>query len=387
MSEPAGRARVWLVTAIMVAFIVYGSLYPFDFRVPPNGPGALAVLLGSWNARPGRGDFIANVLLYLPLGFFALPGFRRGTGLVGAVFAGALLSLSMELTQYYDAGRDTEATDFYANTLGAFLGGLAALAVGARFRSPLAGEAFGRPIPVLLIVAWLAYRLYPYVPTINLHKYIGALRPVFVHPSLTAYDLFRQSAIWLTLFALIGAIVRGRLSIHLVLVFAAVVLCAKVTIINTELRMAEVAGVGVAFAVWLCLVMCSPRVRAGIAGGVLYVYVTTSRLEPFQFQSVSGPFGWIPFRSLMYGSVVVDTLSFLEKFFLYGSLLYLLGIASARRLPVTVFVAALLLTTSGMETFLPGRSAEITDALLVVVIAAIFALLPPETGTVTDPRP
>jgi VanZ family protein len=386
MSEPHGRARIWAVTAVMVAFIVYGSLYPFNFRIPPSGPGALAVFVGGWDARPGRGDFIANILLYIPLGFFFQLGFRRGPGLVGAALAGSLLSLSMELMQYYDVGRDTEATDFYANTLGAFLGGLAALAVGARFRPP---SIAAHPIPALLIVAWLAYRIYPYVPTINLHKYIDALRPVFGHPSLTAYDLFRQSAIWLTLFTLIGAIVRGRRPTWPVLLFALAVLCAKVMIIDTELRVAELTGVGVAFVVWFCLGRCSQRARAGIVGGVLCVYVTASRLEPFQFQTVAGPFGWVPFRSLMYGSVVVDTLSFLEKFFLYGSLLYLLGSASGRRLPVTVFVAALLLATSWMQIYLPGRSAEITDALLVLAIAAIFALLPPEADATLkfiDPR-
>jgi VanZ family protein len=209
-----------------------------------------------------------------------------------------------------------------------------------------------------------------------------------VDPSLSAYDLFRQSAIWLTLFALIGAIVRGRRSTHLVLLFAVAVLSAKVMIIDTELRIAELTGVAVAFAVWLGLTRCPARVRAGIAGGVLCIYVVVSRLEPFQFQAVAGPFGWIPFHSLMFGSVVVDTLSFLEKFFLYGSLLYLLGKASGRRLPVVVLVAALMLTTSWMETFLPGRSAEITDALMVLAIAVIFTLLPPETNSkITGPRP
>jgi VanZ family protein len=382
MEEPAPRSKIWLVALIMAVFIVYGSLYPFDFRIPPGGAGPIAVFLASWNARPGRGDFLANILLYSPFGFFCLLGPRRigsARTFFLAVLAGGLLSLCMELTQYYDFGRDTEATDFYANTLGTFLGALAGLVAGRAFHVPLTGGVAVRP--VLLISAWVSYRLYPYVPTIDLHKYWNALKPVVLTPSLTAYDLFRQTAIWLTLCALIDAAVRGRRPVRLVGLFAIGVLCAKVLMIAADVRVAELAGFAVAFVLWLGSRSCPPRVRAGFAGIVLCGYVAASRLEPFQFDSTARPFGWIPFQSFMFGSLAVDTLSFLEKFFLYGSMLYLLNHASGgRQLTTAVAVAALLLATSWMEMFLPNRSAEITDALMVLVIALIFALLPAEPG-------
>jgi hypothetical protein len=50
---------MWPVAVIMLAGIVYGSLYPFEFRVPANGIGPLATFVHSWNERPGSGDFIA----------------------------------------------------------------------------------------------------------------------------------------------------------------------------------------------------------------------------------------------------------------------------------------------------------------------------------------
>ena len=86
----------------------------------------------------------------------------------------------------------------------------------------------------------------------------------------------------------------------------------------------------------------------------------------------------MPFRSLMQGSLSADTLAFLEKFFLYGSMIYLLGNALGRRLPAAVITAALLFTTSWAEAWLPGRSAEITDTLMALIVAVIFALLPAE---------
>jgi VanZ family protein len=375
------QSILWVSTVIMAVVILYGSFYPFDFRIPANGIGPIATFIASVGDRPGRGDFIANILLYLPFGFFfaqsCAPASRR-TRLPIVVLCGAAMSLSVELTQYYDQGRVTSFSDFYTNTLGTLLGGLAALAIGAKFRLPFIGEVTTRPIPTLLIIAWLAYRMYPYVPTIDLHKYWNALKPIVLTPSLTPYDLFREVAIWLALYALVEAIIGRRRSAWLAPLFAIALLFAKILIVNTVLRLAEPLGAGVALVVWLLLLLLPARARDGVVGVVLCGYVIALRLEPFQFLVYPRAFGWIPFRGLMNGSLQVDALAFLEKFFLYGSLIFLLGNAVGRRWAATVFVTLLLLVTSWAETYLPGRSGEITDALMAVMIAVVFALLPTE---------
>lgn len=46
------------------------------------------------------------------------------------------------------------------------------------------------------------------------------------------------------------------------------------------------------------------------------------------------------------------------------------------RLPIsTLLAAALLLATSLAECWLPGRSAEITDAVMALVLGGVFAVL------------
>ncbi len=99
------------------------------------------------------------------------------------------------------------------------------------------------------------------------------------------------------------------------------------------------------------------------------------RLEPFQFEPFARPFGWVPFNSFMNGSAEVDVLSFMEKCFLYGSLLFLLGRAGMRPVFAAILVAGTLFATSWAETYLPDRSAEITDALMTLLIAGGFALI------------
>jgi VanZ family protein len=379
-TQSSSRSRnCAIVTAIAAIVIVYGSLYPFDFSLPASGPGPFATLLNSWANRPSRGDFLANILLYMPLGFFGTLSFSQRVGfwrrLPVVVAGGALLSLTMELTQYYDVGRDTEATDLYANTIGTFIGASAAMLFSNRLSFPLLPEIIGRPVPALLIASWLGYRFYPYVPTIDLHKYWHALRPVILEPMPAPLPLYRHTSIWLALFALIEAIAGRRRSALLAPLFAAFVLSTRVLIISTFLSAVEVVGAVIAVCVWPLLLVLNHRVRAALLFLVLGSYVVLERLEPFQFGPYARPFGWIPFYSFMNGSVEIDALSFMEKSFLYGSLLFLFGRAGTRAGLAAALVAAMLFGTSWAETYLPDRSAEITDTVMTLMIAAGFALI------------
>jgi VanZ family protein len=391
--EPGPQPRLWLVAVLVASVIVYGSLYPFEFRLPRGGIGPVGTFLASIGQRPGRGDALANILLYMPFGFFLSLCFWRGPlhsgTFVLAIAIGSLMSLSMELAQYYIPGRVTSLSDLVTNTLGMVLGSFAAIVVGAGYRMQFIGDVADRPAPSLLVLAWLAYRLYPYVPTIDLHKYWNALKPIVLTPSLTGYDLCRQTAIWLTVYALVEAVVRRRRSAVMAPLFAIVALCAKVLIVGIVIRLADPVGAGLAFAVWLILLPLPARLRTGTAGLVVCAYVVALRLEPYTFETAAREFGWMPFRSLMQGSLSVDTLAFLEKFFLYGSMIYLLGDALGR-LPAAVITATLLFATSWAEAWLPGRSAEITDTLMALIVAVIFALLPAECDAVSAsiaPRP
>ena len=177
-----------IVTAVTIAVIVYGSLYPFMFRQPVDGLGPAArALFESWAEVPSRGDFIANVALYTPLGFFAILAIRKDVStpkrISLTILTGALLSTCMELAQYYDDGRQTNASDLYTNIAGTVLGAIGGSLIGRNFRWPLLREIASNRVPKMLLSAWAGYRLFPYVPTIDLHKYWDALKPVILHPS------------------------------------------------------------------------------------------------------------------------------------------------------------------------------------------------------------
>jgi VanZ family protein len=377
--SPRSSRNYAIVTAVVAIVIVYGSLYPFEFSMPPAGSGPVRTLFDSWADRPSRGDLLANILLYMPLGFFGTLSFSRNVGfwlrLLLVVTGGAALSVTMELTQYYDAGRVTNASDVYTNTFGTLIAAPVAILFSGRRRFPLFREIMAHPAPTLLIASWAGYRFYPYVPTIDLHKYWHALKPVVFDPFPASYALYRHVAIWLTLFVLIEAIFGRRRSTVLAPLFAAFVLCVRVLIISTILSAEEVVGAVVAVCLWPLFLALNQCFRTALVLLLLGSYVVLERLEPFDFQSFSRPFGWVPFNSFMNGAVEINVLSFMEKCFLYGSSLFLLGRVGVRPVFAAILVAGTLFATSWAETYLPGRSAEITDALIALLVAAGFALI------------
>ena len=372
--------RFVLLTALTVVAIVYGSLYPFDFRIPAAGQGPVIALLRSRAIMPsGRGDFVANILLYIPLGWFGILSMPRRMSVwlrfLLIVIGGTTLSLTMELIQYYDAGRVTAAEDTYTNLLGTMIGSLGGICLSRNWRAQLIPAISAEPIPTVLLAAWAGYRLYPYVPTIDLHKYWNALKPAIFYPTLAPGTLYRHTTIWLTTFALISSLVGRRCSVLAALMFCGCVLIARILIVDTVLSVSEIAGAGIALCFWPVMLFLAPRRRAAVLFVLLGATVVIGRLQPFHFQLQARDFGWVPFRSLMGGSIAVNVMSFCEKSFLYGSLLYLFTEAGGRLRSAVLIVGGALFVTSWLETYLPGRSAEITDPVMVLLLAGAFTLL------------
>lgn len=131
----------WLLVWIWIALLIYGSLLPFVFHLPP----VLHHLRGwfdvTWWWRQYRpawpsflpwhhwlhGDGPMNVLLYMPVGLlwrmYARAKLRgwRAQWVAPVLFAG-LLSLTMETGQIFVVHRVTSMQDIWMNLLGGTLG-------------------------------------------------------------------------------------------------------------------------------------------------------------------------------------------------------------------------------------------------------------------------
>ena len=120
---------MWKTTASRLSAALLGyvtliilllTLNPFYVSVPNEAHVALVTTAG---------DVLANILLFLPIGFlYRLTGGK----LLSAVMTGAGVSLSIEIIQIVIPARTTSVTDFVCNSLGAAFGALLHDAVAAR---------------------------------------------------------------------------------------------------------------------------------------------------------------------------------------------------------------------------------------------------------------
>jgi VanZ family protein len=377
MARPLFVKHFAIVTAVIIIIIIHGSLYPYAFRVPPGDVGPVGTLLGSWAVPPTSfGDLVANILLYMPLGFFGVLSLDCGAAkrLALVTLFGLALCTCVELTQFYDEGRIDNFSDIYLNTLGAALGGASGLLFSTNIRWPLLREASTQPFPLLLLAAMLGERLYPYVPTIDLHKYWRALAPIFREPSLDPYDVFRFGVLWLTVCYLMAAIFGRQRVWFLLPLVAGFVFGGKVLIHGRIVTLPDLVGAALAFGAWFLLPAVRQR-RAAIVAALLGALIIMWRLEPFQFNMTARHFVWTPFMGFLRGSLDVGIQSFMEKFFLYGGMIWLLRESGLRLIWGAFLVAATLLATSVAELYLPGRTGEITDAIMALLIAGILGLI------------
>jgi hypothetical protein len=98
-------------------------------------------------------------------------------------------------------------------------------------------------------------------------------------------------------------------------------------------------------------------------------------LAPFHFTRHAAPFSWVPlgdtFENERWGALVI----LLRKAFLYGAGIWLLARSGVRYPVAGGALAAALFILEMVQRYLPGRTPEITDSLVVVVMtAALWAL-------------
>lgn len=151
----------WLIYA---TFVVYGSLVPFDFHPLPFDQAWAAfrqtpfLTLGV----ESRADWIANGVLYFPLGFLGVRALSGGSGarllpvLVSLTLAG-LLAFAVEFAQLAFPPRTVSQNDLLAECLGSLFGVIAAHRLGpwlARW-----WQAWKNDLTSVAHHAWQAYAL------------------------------------------------------------------------------------------------------------------------------------------------------------------------------------------------------------------------------------
>lgn len=169
--------RVATLAIAYLAFVVYGSLLPFELH-----PLTFAAAWAKFQHIPflhlgegSRADWVANLLLYMPVGFLVcawLVGQSRrplvlaiGMGL--SLLFSAVLAVGVEFTQEFFPQRTVSLNDIYAECVGGALGTVLWPFIGMRLTRLVRTIFQGGPVAcyALLIaygLAYLALSLFPY---------------------------------------------------------------------------------------------------------------------------------------------------------------------------------------------------------------------------------
>jgi glycopeptide antibiotics resistance protein len=350
---------LWIAAGIALA-ILYGSFFPFGFYLHRDPRGPIGVLLDHGLLPVSREDVVANIFLYIPFGFFIAYAFQgRALAAIGwSTLAGFLLSLFVEVFQFYDFGRVQGVPDIYSNTLGALLGATAASIAWRRTFSIYL---------TLLFFCWFGSRWYPAWPTLA-HRHLG---PMLVVTSIPKQDLFRFFAVWLGLGLMLEAycgLSRSRALLPLLLGIS-LVLRAFAAYVDP----AEVASGAAAVLVW-SIVLWKVPARARIGAALFVALVIMLALAPFHVLDSPRTFSWVPFRSFLETSTDTAIRVFFEKAFYYGGMIWLLVRAGLSIGAAAAFGGILVFALRLFQVYLPGRSAEITDATLLLMLAAMMKL-------------
>jgi VanZ family protein len=352
--------------------ITYGSVYPFDFQAQQLDAQTLQVFLDSCCNRPGRGDVLGNIVLFVPFGFLGVVAAGERSSLSRRVWStsivGVAFAFALQVAQIYLPSRDENLQDVFWNLLGLLAGAQTGIFAHKHF---LRSTGFARElklIPSLLIGSWLIYRLIPFVPSIDLQMIKDSLKPLLLYPEFDALAIAANTAGWLVIGSFLQSVRRDAGLDRYLPAIIAVVFGLEVLIVHNEVNASNVAGAVLAVGFWWSLLR-NVRGRTGLLFVLLCAVVIADGLAPFTLRAYPASFAWLPFRGLLGGSMYLNVQAICYKVFVYGSLVYLLWETRIGRWAGVVIATAVVAFVEFEQIYVVDHTPEITDPLLVVLAA------------------
>lgn len=421
----SARFSILALAVAYTLFVIYGSLVPLNFHHHSWQEASEAFKnIRYLNLGIGsRADWVANILLFVPLAFVWLGTLWHSKSVAWRIVATLFvllactsLSVAIEFTQIFFPPRTVSLNDIYAETFGAFIGAFLWWATGASVtRWYLGWRADEGPMDLAqrLLYGYLfllfGYNLLPLDLTISpveiYHKWHQG-RIIFIpftftngqdEPAQRLYGFFTDVLIWVPagLLALLTAKWKGRqiwiwLTAAAALIeFLQIFVYTRVTDTTTILTASLGSAVGIWLAIrWQTKEPAAEQAKAAsnigrlIAGILLWLALIFAVFwYPFNFQ-VDSSFvrgrlaeatSRVPFATYYFGTeyrAVTEVIHKMGFFFPLGMLLALFA-GRIRSGPSTLWRMAALagvgIVAGSVEVgqlFLPGKFADLTDCIL-----------------------
>lgn len=378
---------IWLVCLGTVCAL---STWPFNFTAPDASGDAWTSLWRSWGLASSRGDIAGNLALFVPVGVFGLVGLASPLGLRRIVLVLALsmlVAVAAQAAQIYLPSRSATLVDVIWNGIGLILGTFLAFLIRRCSASSYWGFQDLRMLPFVIICIWLAYRLAPFIPSIDFQLIKDNLKPLLLQPNLTISGIVGNTAAWAVVALLLRDVWRhGRGDLWLLPLAGATFAIEALVVARDGVSADNVGGVLFAVVIWFAMFRWLPR-PAALVWFLLSGAIIVDGLWPFSF-TVQDPstFYWFPLRGILGGSMWLNVQVILEKTFLYTALAYL-GWRTTKSWALSAVIGAILLASvEWLQRLQDGHVSEVTDPLLLVIAALVSRsfLSLGENGSGTD---
>ena len=312
---------------------------------------------------------MVNIALYVPLGVsgYLSARQRRPAALSAAttVAAGALLSTTIEFIQRWQPSRVPTLVDAISNTAGTCAGVILGAAVSWWLTHRHSTGRRTDTAAVALLAVMGAWLLFPFVPVLGgaaLHARVSA----FLHPGDDAWPHAVSTAgIWLVAGHMLYAVVHRRSA--LALAAAALLIPARILIIGHQPDWSEFAGALAACAIF------AVRTPVAVSATLLIVILLLRGLLPGS-QPGEAEFSWLPFGGFLGLSWYPAMPTMLEKILFYGAAVWAVARSGVNGAIATAGVALLLGAIEAAQVTIPGRTPEVTDPVLAIILGLLLVI-------------
>lgn len=367
------RAHAWGFLVFVVTFIIYGSLFPFDFR---NSPEPFAKLLSSSKLFDNISDAINNFLLFVPLAFALYASFRRTRNrLIASVCAILSLGFGLQVLQLYLPSRTASIADIVWNGIGLTVGLFMASIVHRWLGHRLANFTTASPFALLLVLLWFFYEAFPFIPTLDYGLLRDHIKPAIFAPPFEIIR-FAQHLMAATLggIALQRAKLFGRGGLATVLAGSIAVLL-ELFVAYGSLRRETLLGMTIGLTSGYLLAGNGDRTALA---ALLVVAVTTYLMTiftPYRGQFDDAGFTFTPFSSFLWHNVTHDLPPLAFESLAIGSLLWAGLFKPGIRHPFLRIAAVLTLVVvlEAIRVLALGYHGDTTTMLITVTLGPFAA--------------
>lgn len=370
--------RYWIFFTFAV-LIAYGSLYPFHFTVPEAETAAWVKLFSDWSPLTSKADALGNAALFVPFGCAGMLAIAVRAGLpfriAATVVVNFMLALVLQVAQIYVPERTAALGDVIWNmagtAVGIVIGALAADHQGA----PRQRWQWGAVLPLGLIALWLAAELVPFVPSLDVQSIKTNLKGL-LHPTVAAEQLLFHTAGAILAGWALAAIVGTASSLGWLLVLAGMVAAGKVFIVTSTLDVSTLSGLALGCAGWWLLANWPEPRRSTALVVLLFAAYVLGAIMPFEIRDIPEPFNLVPFAGMLQGSMLANSRALAANLCLYAGILGVTRINGGAPGPSSIALAILVALFEAAQTYLSGRTPDITDPLLVLLVGQMLRFAP-----------